>query len=142
MVKGRRPPFGGYANCACTDPIACRQEVACAIPWTLSDDTGAPDYGVGQLSAAIHCPATGRAPTSPRCDALRLAHCPWRQIRTIQGFLSTRSSGPVMIAVLQSERSSLKWRLWTPECNVTKCTEAAATPRSCRVATVGGLDRR
>src|SRR5262245_45151894 len=45
---------------------------------------------------------------SPRCVALGLAHCPSRQIRTIQGFLSTRGSGPVMIGVLQSERSSLK----------------------------------
>src|SRR5262245_30625829 len=70
----------------------------------------APDYGVGQLSAVIHCPATGpRAPMSPRSDALRFAHCP-RQIRTIQDFLSTRGAGPVMIAVLQTERSSLKWR--------------------------------
>src|SRR5262245_42186177 len=40
-----------------------------------------------------------------RCDALRLALCPSRQIRTIQGFLSTRGSRPVMIAVLQRERS-------------------------------------
>src|SRR5262245_37855487 len=104
----------------------------------------APDYGVGQVSAAIRCTATERphAPMSPRCDALRLAHCPSSQIRTIQGFLSTRGSGPVMIAVLQIERSSLKWRLWTRECNVTKRTEAVATPRSCRVGTVGGLDRR
>src|SRR5262245_48724139 len=97
----------------------------------------APDYGVGQVSAAIRCPATERphAPMSPRCDALRLAHCPSRQIRKIQGFLSTRGSGPVMIAVLQIERSSLKWRLWTRECDVTKPKEAAATPRPCRVAT-------
>src|SRR5262245_66623852 len=78
----------------------------------------------------------------PRCDALRLARCPSRQLRTIHGFLSTQGSGPVMIAVLQTERSSLKWRLWTRECNVTKREEAAATPRSCRVGTVGGLDRR
>src|SRR5262245_7826879 len=115
------------------------QEAACAIPCTLSDDCDtravAPDYGVGQLSAAIRCPATEgpRASMSPRCDALRLAHCPSRQIRTIQGFLSTRGSGPVMIAGLQRERSSLKWRLWTHECNVTKRKEAAATPRSCRI---------
>jgi histidine kinase-like protein len=47
-----------------------------------------------------------------------------------------------MIAVLQRERSSLKWRLWTRDCNVTKRKAAAATPRSCRVGTVGGLDRR
>src|SRR5262249_31554667 len=47
----------------------------------------------------------------------------------------------VMIAGLQKE-SSLKWRLWTRECNVTKREEAAATPRSCRIGTVGGLDRR
>src|SRR5262245_40483856 len=79
---------------------------------------------------------------SPRCDALRLAHCPSRQIRTIQGFLSTRGAGPVMIAVLQIERSLLKWRLWTRECNVTKREEAAATPRSYRIGTVGDLDRR
>ena len=95
-------------------------------------DTGAvaPDYGVGQLSAAIHCPATERplASMSPRCDALRLAHCPSRQIRTIQGFLSTRGSGPAMIAVLQKERSSLRWRLSTREYNVTKRKESAATP--------------
>src|SRR5262245_8516861 len=124
------------------------QEAACAIPCTLSDDCDtravAPDYGVGQLSAAIHCPATERprAPMSPRCDALRLAHCPSRQIRTIQGFLSTRGSGPVMIAVLQRERSSLKWRLWTRDCNVTKHKAAAAIRRSCRVETVGDLARR
>jgi hypothetical protein len=31
-----------------------------------------------------------------------------------------------MIAVLQRERSSLKWRLWTRECNVTNRKEAAA----------------
>src|SRR5262249_52647310 len=125
-----------------------RQEAACAIPCTLSDDcdTGAvaPDYGVGQLSAAIHCPATERPRTSmsPRRDALRLAHCPSRQIRTIQGFLSTRGSGPVMIAVLQRVRSSLTWRLWTRDCNVDKRNAAAATPRPCRVGTVGGLDQR
>src|SRR5262249_25742348 len=96
-----------------------------------------PDYGVGQVSAAIRCPATERprAPMSPRCDALRLA-----QIRTIQGFLSTRGSGPVMIAVLQREGSELKSQLLTHECDVD--TAAAATPRSCRVGTVGGLDRR
>src|SRR5262245_3778997 len=119
-----------------------------ARPCTLSDDcdTGAvaPDYGVGQLSVAIHCPATERprASKSPRCDALRLAHCPSRQIRTIQGFLSTRGSGPVMIAVLQRERSSLKWRPRTRDCNVIKRKEALATPRSCRVGTVGDLARR
>src|SRR5262245_4295867 len=79
---------------------------------------------------------------SPRCVALGLAHCPSRQIRTIQGFLSTRGSGPVMITVLQRERSSLNWRLWTRERNVTKRKEAAATRRSCRVGTNGGLDRR
>jgi hypothetical protein len=43
------------------------------------------------------------APMSPRCDALLSARCPSRQIRTIQGFLSTQGSGPVMIAVLQRE---------------------------------------
>src|SRR5262249_5248409 len=103
-----------------------------------------PDYGLGQVFAAIRCPATERprAPMSPRCDALRLAHCPSRQIRTIQGFLSTEGAEPVMIAMLQKERSSLKWWLWTRECNVTKREAAAATPRSCRVGTVGGLDRR
>src|SRR5262245_18475254 len=79
---------------------------------------------------------------SLRCDSLRLAHCLSRQMRTIQGFLSTQGSELVMIAVLQRERSSLKWRLWTRECNVTKRKEAAATPRPCRVGTVGGLDRR
>jgi hypothetical protein len=47
-----------------------------------------------------------------------------------------------MIAVLQEERSSLKSRLWTRECNGTKRKDAAATPRSYRVGTVGGLDRR
>src|SRR5262245_25020623 len=79
---------------------------------------------------------------SPRCDALRLAYCPSKQIRTIQGFLSTQGSGPAMIVVLQRERSLLKWRLWTRDCNVTKRKAAAATPRPCRVGTVGGLDRR
>src|SRR5262245_32393265 len=79
---------------------------------------------------------------SPRYDALRLTRCPWRQIRTIQDFLSTRGPGPVMIAVLQREKSWLRWRPWTRECHVTKRKEAAATPRSCRVGTVGGLDRR
>jgi serine/threonine-protein kinase RsbW len=54
----------------------------------------------------------------------------------IQGFLSTQGSQPGMIAVFQRERSSLKWRLWTGECNVTKRKEAAAAPRSCRVGTV------
>ena len=41
-LKERGPPFGGYANSACTDPIARRQEAACAIACTLSDgcDTG------------------------------------------------------------------------------------------------------
>src|SRR5262249_51122850 len=109
-------------------------------------DTGAvaPDCGVGPVSAVIRCHATERlhAPMSPRCDALQLARCPSRQIRTIQGFLSTEDAGAVMITVFQIERSSLKWGLWTPEYNVTKRMEAAATPRSCRVATVGGLDRR
>src|SRR5262245_20946596 len=47
-----------------------------------------------------------------------------------------------MIAVLQREKSWLRWRPWTRECHVTKRKEAAATPRSCRVGTVGGLDRR
>jgi serine/threonine-protein kinase RsbW len=41
----------------------------------------------------------------------RVMHYGWRspsrQIRTIQGFLSTRCSGPIMMAVLQTERSSL-----------------------------------
>src|SRR5262245_65778453 len=103
----------------------------------------APDHAVGPVSAAIPCPATKRphAPMPLRCDALGLVHCPSRQIRTIQGFLSTRGSGPVMIAVLQTERSSLRWLLWARERNVTS-KAAAATPRSCRVGTVGGLDRR
>src|SRR5262245_58660771 len=43
-----------------------------------------------------------------------------------------------MIAVLQEERSSLKSRLWTRECNGTKREDAAATPRSYRIGTVGG----
>src|SRR5262245_7471985 len=98
---------------------------------------------------SVNCPPPSVAcyretaqPMSPRCDALRLARCPSRQIRTIQGFLSTRGAGPVMIAVLQKERSSLKCRLWARDCNVDKRKAAAATPRPCRVGTVGGLDRR
>src|SRR5262245_1188041 len=47
-----------------------------------------------------------------------------------------------MIAVLQEERSSLKSRLWTRECNGTKLEDAAATPRSYRIGTVGGRDRK
>src|SRR5262245_66521758 len=94
------------------------QEAACAIPCTLSDDCDtravALDYGVGQLSAAIHCPATERprAPMSPRCDALRLAHCPSRQIRTIQGFLSNRGSVPVMIGEVQRKGDLMTRRHW------------------------------
>src|SRR5262245_19601129 len=104
----------------------------------------APDNAVGPVSAAIPCPATKRphAPMPLRCDALGLVHCPLRPIRTIQGFLSTQGSGPVMIAVLQTERSSLRWLLWARERNVTKRKAAAATRRSCRVGAVGGLDRR
>src|SRR5262245_33699642 len=79
---------------------------------------------------------------SPRCDALRLAHYPSRQLRTSQSFLSTQGSVPVMIALFQEERSSLKSRLWTRECNGTKRKDVAATPRFYRVGTVGGLDRR
>jgi serine/threonine-protein kinase RsbW len=47
-----------------------------------------------------------------------------------------------MIAVLQRERNSPKWQLWTREWHVSKREEAPPTPRSCRVGTVGGLDQR
>ena len=44
-LRGEREmtPIWGICNSTCTDPIACKQEAACAIPCTLSDDcdTGA-----------------------------------------------------------------------------------------------------
>src|SRR5262245_31676552 len=58
------------------------------------------------------------------------------------GFLKYSGLGAVMIAMLPRERNSLRWRPWTRECHVTKRKEAAASPRSRRVGTLGGLDRR